>query len=293
MDNLPKENPTRWFKALSNEWGRLSHGNDAGVEYTDTIEYIAHTEVPKNEKVTYASFVCDCRPLKDEQWRVRLVVGGDKLPYDSDSGSPTTDMIETKLLINSTISDADKGARFATLDLKDMFLHTKMDNPEYMKVSLKYFLPDVIQRYNLHALVHNGYITMRINKGMYGLKQAALLAYETVSSLLIKSGYTPIAGSLGLWTHKTRDLSFCLCVDDFGVKYKKLEDLHHLQETLQEIYTVKSDYRGDFFWDSLYNGIIMMDMWILACLDMLIDYRQNYNTYLLHHHNIPLMNVST
>ena len=63
LENLIKENPTRWFKALSNEWGRLSHGNDAGVEYTDTIEYIAHTEVPKNKKVTYASFVCDCRPL--------------------------------------------------------------------------------------------------------------------------------------------------------------------------------------------------------------------------------------
>ena len=225
----------RKAKKSVNEWGRLSHGNDAGVEYTDTIEYIAHTEVPKNKKFTYASFVCDCCPLKDEQWRVRLVVGGDKLPYDSDSGSPTTDMIETKLLINSTISDADKGARFATLDLKDMFLHMKMDDPEYMKVSLKYFPPDIIQRYNLHALIHNGYITMRINKGMYGLKQAALLAYETVSSLLINGGYTPIAGSLGLWTHKTRDLSFCLCVDDFGVQYVGQEHAKHLIKTLTKI----------------------------------------------------------
>ena len=46
------------------------------VESTDTIEFINHCKVPTNRKVTYASFVCDHRPLKDEQWRIRLVVGG-------------------------------------------------------------------------------------------------------------------------------------------------------------------------------------------------------------------------
>ena len=82
---------------MSNKWGRLATGNDAGVQYTDTIEFITHAEVPENVKVTYASFVCDHRPLKSEHWRIRLVVGGDKLVYDSDAGSPATDMLETKL----------------------------------------------------------------------------------------------------------------------------------------------------------------------------------------------------
>ena len=75
-------------------------------------------------------FVCDYRPLKSEQWRVRLVVGSDRLPYESDSGSPATDIIETKVLLNSTISDAHKKSRFATINLKDMFLHTNMKDPE-------------------------------------------------------------------------------------------------------------------------------------------------------------------
>ena len=71
--------------------------------------------------------------------RVRLVVGGNELVYKSDAGLPTPDMVETKLLINSIISDKARKARFVTMDLKDMFLHTDMTEPEYMKVHYKYF----------------------------------------------------------------------------------------------------------------------------------------------------------
>ena len=66
-----------WDKALSNEWGRLAQGNIYGIKHTDTIEFIHQSEVPKDKKETYDSFVCDHRPLKSEQWRVRLVVGGE------------------------------------------------------------------------------------------------------------------------------------------------------------------------------------------------------------------------
>ena len=44
------DNPTRWARSLSNEWGRLSLGNDIGVEYTDTLEFIDHDTVPINKK---------------------------------------------------------------------------------------------------------------------------------------------------------------------------------------------------------------------------------------------------
>ena len=67
---------------------------------------------------------------------------------------------------------------------------------------------------------------------MYVLKQAALLAYKTVSNLLTTAEYEPILGSLGLWKHKTRKIIFCLCVDNFGIKYQSVQDLHHLQQTL-------------------------------------------------------------
>ena len=55
-----------WERALSNEWGRLAQGNDNGIIATDTIDFIKKHEVPKTRDITYASFVCDHRPLKTE-----------------------------------------------------------------------------------------------------------------------------------------------------------------------------------------------------------------------------------
>ena len=65
-----------WEQALSNEWGRLAQGNKFGVQPTDTIDFIAKTDITIGKDVTYASLVCDHRPLKIEPWRVRIVVGG-------------------------------------------------------------------------------------------------------------------------------------------------------------------------------------------------------------------------
>ena len=101
---------------------------------TDTIDFIHQHEVPPDKKVTYGNFICDYRPLKTEPYRVRLTVGGDKLPYDDDAGSPAASLLETKLIINITISNADKGARFLCADLKDHFLASPTKNPEFMRI---------------------------------------------------------------------------------------------------------------------------------------------------------------
>ena len=63
--------------------------------------------------------VCDYRPLKEEKYRVRLTIGGDVLEYENNASSPAASLLETKLLLNSVISDAHAGARFMTADLKD------------------------------------------------------------------------------------------------------------------------------------------------------------------------------
>ena len=55
--------------------------------------------------------VCDYQHLKEECYRVGITVGGDNLPYANDAGSSAADLHETKLLLNSTMSDAQKGAK--------------------------------------------------------------------------------------------------------------------------------------------------------------------------------------
>ena len=75
-----------------------------------------------------------------------LVVGGNRLVYEDYPRSPAASMLEMKLLVNSTISDAQQGARFMSCELKDLFLATPMLQPEYMKIHILFFLQDIIEK---------------------------------------------------------------------------------------------------------------------------------------------------
>ena len=242
---LASDQKVRWTRALSNEFGRLAQGNIHGVAHTDTIDFISKSDVPKNKKVTYATFVCDHRPLKSEPWRIRCVVGGDKLPYYASTSSPAASMMDTKLMLNSVISDAHQGARFLSADLKDFFLGSRMKFAEYMRIPFNIFPADIIATYNLtEKACEDGYIYIRIKKGMYGLKQAAILAYNQLKNHLKPYGYAPIAHSMSLWTHTSRRTKFCLCVDDFGIKYFSQDDAMHLLDALKTGYPTSVDWKG-------------------------------------------------
>ena len=192
---------------------------------------------PSDKSATYGSFVYDCKPLKTEQWRVRLVVGGDKLPYKNDSGSPAANLLDTKIVLNSVISQAFKGARSLSCDLKDFFLATPMETSEFMKILYKYFPVDIKKQYNLDSILRaDGYIYCKINKGMYGLKQAAVLAYNKLSTHLSDTGYHPIIGSMGMWKYKEKKINVCLCVDDFGVEYHNKADAQSFLDMLGQHY---------------------------------------------------------
>ena len=71
---------------------------------------------------------------------------------------------------------------------------------------------------------------------MYGLRQAAILAYQYLQQTLKPHGYYPVRGTVGLWKHQHQPIHFCLCVDDFGVKYFNKEDVHHLQQAIGTVF---------------------------------------------------------
>ena len=242
-----------WNKSMSNELGRLAQGNKYGIKSNDAIDFIYKCEVPKEKKVTYANFVCDYRPLKSDPNRVRLVVGVDKLDYAFDSGSPAATLLETKLLVNSVISDSDKGARFCSMDLKDHFLATPMKEYEYMRIPYRLIPQDIREQYQLESKVHDGHIYCRIKRGMYGLKQAAVLAYDHLCAHLSKYGYHHVPGTTGVFDHVSRPTKFCLCVDDFGVKHFSKDDANHLLSALQDLYGVTVDWEGKNFCGLTFN----------------------------------------
>jgi hypothetical protein len=140
MDSLlAGKDAATWVTALSNKLGCLSQGISDCVVAAGTINFIQRSAVPNDKKVTYDNFICDYRPLKSEPYRVRLTAGGDDFPYTNDAGSPA-------VIINSTISDAHRGARFLCANLKDHFLASPMKTPEYMRIKYKYFPADMRQK---------------------------------------------------------------------------------------------------------------------------------------------------
>ena len=79
---------------------------------------------------------------------------------------------------------------------------------------------------------------------MYGLKQAAILAYEQLVTNLKQHGYRPLPHTTGMWEHVTRPTKFCLCVDDFGIKYFSKDDADHLLNALRQHYDITTDWTG-------------------------------------------------
>ena len=74
--------------------------------------------------VTYGSFSCDLKPNKVEVNRMRLTMGGDRINYPDDCGTPTADMILFKILVNSIISTPN--VKCLVMDIKDFYLRTPM-----------------------------------------------------------------------------------------------------------------------------------------------------------------------
>ena len=157
------------------------------------------------------------KPLKTDLNRVRITVVGDRLTYAEDAGSSAVNLLETKVLINSTISDAEKGAEFMTANIIDYFLATPRSQLEYMKDQYQHIPEDMQSIYNLYTKVTaKNYIYIRIKKGVYGFKQAAILAYGNLKRSLLPFVYAPVIGTVGVWKHDTCLTTFYICVD---IKY--------------------------------------------------------------------------
>jgi hypothetical protein len=79
------------------------------------------------------------------------------------------------------------------MDIKNYYIGTPLPQFEYMKMLLSRFPEEIIQKYNLNlnALAVDGWVYIEIRKGMYGLKQAGLLANQLLQTRLAPFGYYP------------------------------------------------------------------------------------------------------
>jgi len=100
----------------------------------------------------------------------------------------------------------------------------------------------ILDFYDAHELIEDGFIYVLVHGGMYGLPHAGFLANKELEAFLAPFGYYQAPNTAGLWLHKTRPISFTLIVDDFGIKYVDKADADHLFNALKQKYDVTTDW---------------------------------------------------
>jgi hypothetical protein len=230
----------RWLQAAAEEFDRL-------IETTETMKFIPWDAKPSNRKASYYNpqIRIKTKPNGQEEYRVRGTYGGDVTDYSGPTSAQTADMISIKVLLNAVVSEK---AKFMTIDIKDFYLGTPMDRKEYMKVHINQIPPASQAKYVKKGLVRDNSVLAEISKGIYGLTQAGLLAQEQLFEHLVSHDFMPISPENPcLLKHKTRDILFCLVVDDFGVKYQNKDDVQLLIDILNMKYKVKTDWSGSAY----------------------------------------------
>ena len=108
---------------------------------------------------------------------------------------------------------------------------------------------------------------MQIERGMYGLPQAGILANKLLRKRLAPHGYYELPHTPGLWKHVSLPIQFSLVVDDFGVKYVGKQSALHLINALKQSYEIKEDWEG-----ALYCGISLKWNYNERYLDTSMEY---------------------
>ena len=110
-----------------------------------------------------------------------------------------------------------------------------------MRIPLKITLQEIGDAYNLTTLVENqGWIYMRIDKVMYGLKQSGIIANQELVRQMDPFGCHPVH-TPGLRVYDNRKIIFSLVVDDFCVQYYSVEDADHFFNALKDKYLITVD----------------------------------------------------
>jgi hypothetical protein len=111
-----------------------------------------------------------------------------------------------------------------------------------MHLRIPDMLDNVIEHYNLKdKATHDGYIYCEIQKEIYGLPQAGIIAQKLLEESLQKQGYHQSQTTPGLWKHDTHPISFSLVNEDFRVKYVGKENAQHLLDTVRHYYKCSCD----------------------------------------------------
>jgi hypothetical protein len=169
-----------WSKSFGKEIWHLA-------TTTKTIAFIEKQQIPQArcKDIIYGRIVCVYHLEKKDPYRTRIMMGRNLVNYPDNCGTPTADLLITKLMFNSIISTPN--AKFMTINIKDFYLMTPMDRYEYFRMKLELFPQDIINEYGLHNKADaDGNVFCEVQRGMYGLPQAGIIAQTSSPSTSTK-----------------------------------------------------------------------------------------------------------
>jgi hypothetical protein len=236
---LAKSGPDKvhWDKADDIELSRLIDSS--------TLHPIHASEQPLNRRKDTTYYNPQIKEKIDEltnekTYRVRGTAGGDRINYPGAVSARTADMELVKLLLNKVVSEPN--TRWMTLDITDFYLHSTLTRPAYIRIQCKFISDTIFAKYLLRPFVCNNSVLFRVDKGMYGLPQAGLLAKQELQDHLALGGYHQSATVPCLFIHESNGVMFSLVVDDFGVTYTDPAGAEHLHQHLAKRYPLRANW---------------------------------------------------
>ena len=184
----------------------ILHKALGGSKEKNAILFIKDEEIPADQKAMYGQTVVAFFPQKYYSYQTSLTVGVNLINHPGWLSTPTADMLNQKLLFNSTISITD--ALFVMADLKNFYLNTPMDRYTYMRLSIYIITQWIIEVYDLMSKVKNDFVMCEIHQGMYGFPQEEILANKLLKILITEDGCRPWTLTPGLWKHDDKPLNF-------------------------------------------------------------------------------------
>ena len=180
--------------------------------------------------------------------RVRGTFGGNKkCAYEGSTSSPVADITFIKIHQNSVLSDRRNlgtNTRYATLDLTDFYLMSRLEKPEWIKIPTKNIPRALLEKHDLISYIVDEHILCRVDGTMYGHPASGRLANADLVQHLAAHGYAQDANVPCMFAHSKAPISFSLVVDDFGIKYTNDEDIADLVRVLKLKYQLRVDLTG-------------------------------------------------
>jgi hypothetical protein len=123
MAHIPQRNTHLRWTTRTSERAQLIHDEETNtyLNYRQLLQHQKYSEIWSKSLANEFG-----RLTKAEENRTRFTMGGDRINYPDDCGTPTMDMILFKKLINSIISTPN--AKCLMMNINDFYLNTPMND---------------------------------------------------------------------------------------------------------------------------------------------------------------------